>query len=349
MKLDEYVDLNTLDDLINNGYVSCKAHNEFPLRIYNYTKRAASLGFNRWPGTLERCRGLIVDHDDNIIAFGLRKFWNYVEGDDQGMSFSVYDKVDGSIGIVYQWEGQVYISTRGSFHSEMADWANQFLRENPEYAEFLAAPIVGSSPWYTPHVEIVYDDNRIVLDYDYEDLVLLGYNDEAEWTPAMSNWRYPGRMAEQFKFSSMRELAESEPRANAEGFVLQFEDGSMKKIKYGHYLELQRAIINMTERAIYNKIIVSRKELDDWILSLPNEFQAEAFEIRDTLLEKYADYGRQFIRYYNTVRKLDLSRKDLALKMQAENVPGWIRACVFSQTDENYKATSATIWKQIKP
>ncbi len=349
MKLNEYVNLETLAELIENGYVSCKTHNEFPLRIYNYTKRASSLGFNRWPGTLERCRGLIIDDQDNIIAHGLRKFWNYEEGDDKGMSFSVYDKVDGSIGIVYQWNDQVYISTRGSFHSEMADWANDFLDKHPDYREFLRAPIVGDTQWYTPHVEIVYNDNRIVVDYDYEDLVLLGYNDEHSWTPAMHEWHYPGRKAQKFSFESMSELLEADARPGAEGFVIQFEDGSMKKIKYYDYLTLQRAIMNMTEKAIYNKLIVSEQELNEWILGLPNELQPEAYAIRDDLKKQRLAKTREFCEHYIQVHRMNLSRKELALYMEEHKWPGWIRSASFTQMDKAYHRTNDTIWKQVKP
>lgn len=357
MKLSEYVDRDTLDDLIKNGYVSCKAHNEFPLRIYNYTKRASSLGFNRWPQTLERCRGLIVDSDDNIVAFGLPKFWNYKEEEDNGMDFDAYDKVDGSIGIVYAWEGRSYISTRGSFHSEMADWANDFLlrEDNYDYHEFL-----NDRAWrggVTPHVEIVYKDNRIVVDYDYEDLVLLGqYSTFQGWEPAQHTWRYPGRIAEPFEFKNMQELSDAHVRDNAEGFVLVYEDGTMKKIKYHEYLTLQRAIMNMTEKAIYNKLIVSEEELNEWILGLPNELQPEAYEIRDALKRQYAEQYKTLhmvvvsIRYGMRSEGLDISdRKALALYMQEKQIPGWMRSCMFALKDENPKAITAALWKQVKP
>lgn len=356
MKLQEYVDIEKLEWLIDNGYVSVKTHNEFPLRIYNYTKRASSLGFNHWPGTLEKCRGLIVDDQDEIQAFGLRKFWNYVEGDGEGMSFSVYDKIDGSIGIVYQWDGKTYISTRGSFHSEMADWANDFLDRRPDYRWFLTAPVVGGSPFYTPHVEIVYNENRIVVDYDYQDLVLLGYNDDVSWTPAMQHWRYPGRKAQKFSFDTLDEVINSETRQDAEGFVIQFDDGSMKKIKYYEYLELQRAMINMTEKAIYNKLIVSEQELNDWILGLPNELQAEAYAIRDQLKRAYDE--RYVIAHTITafmggeIRKLGGDHRDAktwALHMQENNVPGWIRTYVFAILNKNDRAVKAVLWKQVKP
>lgn len=357
MKLNEYVDLDTLDDLIKNGYVSCKTHNEFPLRIYNYTKRASSLGFNRWPGTLERCRGLIVDDQDNIVAFGLRKFWNYVEGDGAGMSFNTYDKVDGSIGIVYAWEGNVYIATRGSFHSEMADWANEFLARPENYDQrWWLLETAWRVPDLTPHVEIVYNDNRIVVDYDYEDLVLLGYNDDVSWTPAQPNWTYPGRIAQKFSFDSLDDLMNAETRKDAEGFVIQFEDRSMKKIKYYEYLELQRAIMNMTEKAIYNKLIVDQRDLDEWILTLPNELQPEAYEIRDALKRQFAEKYKELHMAVVTIRHgmraagLDVhDRKALALYMQEKQIPGWMRSCMFSLKDENPRAITEALWKQVKP
>lgn len=344
MKLNEYLDINELTSLTNNGFITVREHNEFPLRILNYAKKAAGIRNDKWPDALLKSRGLIVDEHDNIVAVGMRKFWNVERTTWLKKPLTVSDKLDGSLGIVYFWQGVPYIATRGSFHSEMADWANAYLDANPEYREWFL-PSVG----LTPHVEIIYSGNRIVVDYDYEDLVLLGYNDDVEWIPAKQDWTYPGRIAQSYEFETLKDIFKSEYRPNNEGFVIVDSKNQMKKYKYEEYLALHKAVSNMTERAIYNKMVVG--EVNDFILSLPDEFQDEA----NSLAMKLKDaYNEKFKEFYNARALIQVAykepgRRGVALYMQENNTPGWIRACIFAYLDNNMEAIEANIWKQVKP
>lgn len=348
MKLNEYLDINELTSLINNGFITVREHDEFPLRILNYAKKAAGIRNDKWPDALLKSRGLIVDNDDNIVAMGMRKFWNVERTTWLKKPLIVADKLDGSLGVVYVWKGVPYIATRGSFHSEMADWANKFLDENLDYRQWLYNEPVVNSP-LTPHVEIIFNANRIVVDYDYEDLVLLGYNDDRSWTPAQQEWTYPGRIAQSFQFDSLKEIFKSEYRPNAEGFVILDSAGQMKKYKYEEYLALHKAVSNMTERAIYNKMVTG--DVDEFILSLPDEFQDEAQSLATRLRSAYNEKRKEFYnaRVLIQVAEKQPGRKGVALHMQETNVPGWIRACVFAYLDNNMEAIEANIWKQVKP
>lgn len=351
MKLNEYLDTLELYELVHAGYVSARDHDEFPLRIFNYTKKASGIRNDRWSDALLKSRGLIVDNDQNIIAFGMRKFWNVERSTWLKKPLTVVDKLDGSLGVVYKWNDVPYIATRGSFHSEMAGWANEFLDSHPDYREWLSAPSVNSkSPLYTPHVEIIYNDNRIVVDYDYEDLVLLGYNDDVSWTPAQKNWTYPGRIADSFEFDSLKDIFKSDYRPNCEGFVIVDSKGQMKKYKYEEYLALHKAVSNMTERAIYNKLVAG--EVEQFILSLPNEFQNEANELKFNLIDKFEEKMVEANEWSKMLPAAGIDhrdRKGTALFMQEQNFPGWVRAVVFASMDGNNAAIEANVWKQIKP
>lgn len=259
--------------------------------------------------------------------------------------------VHNSLGIVYQWEGTPYISTRGSFDSHMARWANSFLDAHPEYRKFFAK----FDALQTPHVEIIYRDNRIVVEYDFEDLVLLGVNQETHnnnvfWQPADQGWEYPGRTAETFHFKTFSEMAKS-VRPNAEGYIIQFEDKSMYKFKYERYLELHRVVSNMNERTIYNKLVEGG--VNDFILALPNELQPEANQIKTDLLEKHLDKREEIRKYFlhllEVIPPHDHGRKTFALKMQEEKAPAWIRAGVFASLDNNFADLHKIAWKQVRP
>lgn len=347
MHLSKYLDQDKLGELIDGGYISVRSHDEFPLKILNYTKKACGIRADNWPDALMKSRGLIVDDYNNIVAFGLRKFWNVEKTTWLNSPLTVCDKLDGSLGIVYQWDGKPYIATRGSFHSEMAEWANKFLDQNPDYREWLTDET--GLEILTPHVEIIFNSNRIVVDYDYEDLVLLGYNDDVQWIPAQPNWRYPGRVAESFQFDSLKDIFKSEYRPNAEGFVIIDSKGQMKKYKYQEYLDLHRAVSNMTERAIYNKLVAG--EAEDFILSLPDEFQDDANAMKRELEEKYSAKTIEFFSYSAELsRAVDTkNRKEVALYMQERKWPGWVKASVFCALDGNSDGFKLNMWKQIQP
>lgn len=347
MHLSEYLDEQSLKTLIEGGFVSVRNHDEFPLRILNYTKKASGIRADNWPDALLKCRGLIIDQDDIIIAMGVRKFWNVERTTWLKKPLTVCDKLDGSLGVVYQWDGVPYVATRGSFHSEMAGWANEFLDKNPNYREWLTDDT--GSLLLTPHVEIIYHGNRIVVDYDYEDLVLLGYNDDVDWTPAQQHWTYPGRIAQSFQFDSLKDIFKSDYRPNSEGFVIVDAKGQMKKYKYQEYLDLHRAVSNMTERAIYNKLVAG--EANDFILSLPDEFQDDAREIKAVLMQKYFDKTFEFSKYAAELSSaVDMrDRKSVAIYMQQNDYPGWVRASVFCSMDDNKAGFRLNMWKQVQP
>ena len=57
------------------GYINMQMHPSAPLYIYNYSKMCQI--DKMWNDTTEKCRGLIVDSNDNIISRPFRKFYNY--------------------------------------------------------------------------------------------------------------------------------------------------------------------------------------------------------------------------------------------------------------------------------
>src|SRR3972149_3073306 len=120
------INLNVFYDLVQQKYLSVQKHDKVDLLIWNYTPKAQ---FSRyWTDETMMARGLITDLEGNVIARPFRKFFNYSEhtGEDSKLpslpmeTFEVFDKLDGSLGILY-WRGETpYIATRGSFSSDQA-------------------------------------------------------------------------------------------------------------------------------------------------------------------------------------------------------------------------------------
>lgn len=69
------------------------------------------------------CRGLIIDHDFNIVSRSLDRFFNFGEQPDTQSHLDwskaeCAEKVDGSLIKIYNWKGDWYCSTRGTAFAE---------------------------------------------------------------------------------------------------------------------------------------------------------------------------------------------------------------------------------------
>lgn len=71
-----------------------------------------------WNHATLTCRGLIADSEGTILARPSTKFFNLEQVEQlPDEPFEVYEKLDGSLGILYWLDDEPYISTRGSFES----------------------------------------------------------------------------------------------------------------------------------------------------------------------------------------------------------------------------------------
>lgn len=134
MKLYDYVPEALLTQRIVEGYINVNFHKKFTnLAIYTYSK-AAQFDYV-WDEATCKCRGLIVDTATmEIIARPFAKFFNV--GEQAGITRDQFpagepiitDKLDGNLITLYYWEGRWWAASKGSFHSEPADWANKWLK-----------------------------------------------------------------------------------------------------------------------------------------------------------------------------------------------------------------------------
>lgn len=113
------LDLNILNKYKEEKLLRCQKHPTHPLLIWNYTEKVQY--DNLWDDITSVCRGLITNQDGRIVARPFRKFFNIEEGRHQETDqFEIYEKMDGSLGIVFFYENEWHIATRGSFISEQA-------------------------------------------------------------------------------------------------------------------------------------------------------------------------------------------------------------------------------------
>ncbi|HRW22626.1 MAG TPA: RNA ligase [Bacteroidales bacterium] len=154
-----------LHEMINGGFVVETKHQSLDIYLYNYTRKCTYE--KMWNEVTLICRGLILDKNKNIVALPLRKFFNYeeygteiIENELRGKKYHVYNKIDGSCGILWEFQGHYGIATRGSFESEQAIYATKLLNE-----KYINKVKELDTDKFTYVFEIVFPDNRIVVDY----------------------------------------------------------------------------------------------------------------------------------------------------------------------------------------
>ena len=258
--LSDLIDPAELAEMLDQGYVRKQEHPSMPLAIYNYTEKAA---YERvWNDVTRQCRGLIVDvMTSRVVARPFPKFFNYGEHDEATLSLdefvTITDKMDGSLGIMYRGtDGGLAIATRGSFTSEQAIHATAVFRER--YAaefDFWAA-----DDEFTHLFEIIYPDNRIVVDYGgADDLYYLGNIHIATGDsqgPAPGNG-WPGPQATVFEGRTLGHALSMEPRPNCEGLVVHYWHNDLRiKIKQDDYVALHRILTMTTARTVWEYLAV---------------------------------------------------------------------------------------------
>lgn len=331
----------------DQGYVRENTHPTLDLIIYNYTEKAQY--DNEWNNVTTQCRGLIVNSKGEVIARPFDKFLNYGQNPNDiqlmGERVIATDKMDGSLGILWSYKGEQGIATRGSFTSDQAIHATELWKR--KYG-FKVAPM------WTYLFEIVYPENRVVLNYgDMDELVLLGVRDIEEGDVLLPNevvtWRGP--KAQTFPYKTLREALEAPQRPNAEGMVLYFPDLNYRiKLKQEDYVALHKIVTGLTERRVWENMTEGKTLVDlcevvpdewhDWLKETYKKIYREFLLIKATVVSDY----RQVIRALE--RDGEWTRKDFA-RLVTSGEWGDYPGIMFSMLDG--KEIESAIWKLIKP
>lgn len=356
-KLDEILDTSKLEDLILAKRINVQVHPELPLRIYNYSNLAQFAG--EWSHEERVCRGLIVGPNDEIIARGPSKFFNYGQpgAPEVAMDDTVWvtRKEDGSLGIGWHYEGHYGVATRGSFASEQAIHATAMLTDQQKRMIWRDG--------VTQVYEIVYPENRIVLDYGGLDkLIPLG-------AVTNRNGIIEGRattvLYEAGSYGFKYEMTFAEALAlpipdNEEGYVLDIwktEETGQRivghlKLKGDRYKELHGAIFGLSERRIWEAIGEGR-DMDMFVADLPDELQPWAQGVVDEIQDGMENLFALVTMSYLSVG-MDFDT-DLTDAPRGEVAKAFIvqypdlKGPLFSMLDDNTQAVREWAYKRVRP
>lgn len=283
------IDIAAFREREEQKYITARTHPTEDLIVWNYTAKCMYEPF--WDAITEQARGLITTFDGTVVARPFSKFFSIEEMWDvlpDKETFTVTEKVDGSLGILHFINGEPCIATRGSFTSEQAIRATKILYE--KYSDFI--PFLKDTSYYTYLFEILYPENCICVDYgDIEDLVLLAIihtETGHEYDIYNPRWRnlWPFPLATQYDgikdYSKLKDLEQE----NQEGFVVRFESGFRVKVKFENYKRLHKIITQCTARTIW-EYLRDGKPLAELLDRVPPEFERWVKKTSKELSDQY--------------------------------------------------------------
>jgi RNA ligase len=338
--------LYTLEQYSRTGHLFKQNHPTLPLSIWNYTPEV-QYG-QLWDDITLQCRGLVTDNEGNIIARPFKKFFNIEEEKHTPTSeFEVFDKMDGSLGIMFKYNGETICATRGSFTSDQAKWMENFAKEY-NYQNIIV-------DGFTYLFEIIYPDNRIVVDYGgQERLVLLGIinTKTGEELPyddiSFDGWDIVQKYDGIKDYSILKSIIDN----NAEGFVVRFSNGDRMKVKGEEYLRLHKIMTNISTTGVW-EMLSNGKDINEVLKDVPDEFYKKVKEYADRLkygyfqVSEHCGKSHDYFRYgkYND-RDPEPTKKEYAEHVMKYSHPPY-RAVMFAMWDG--KPYDKIIWNILKP
>lgn len=304
------------------------------LSLFTYSKTCAFDRDNWNFGTL-LARGLILDlKNKQVVATPFPKFFNYQEVPYvPNEPFSVLEKLEGSLIIIYNHRGKWCTATKGSFVSDQAKWAQEIL-DRKIRTQYLV-------PGVTYLAEAVYSENKIVVPYEKEGLYLLAAYDtdgkEFRWEDLQDLAHYAWFLLPKkydYPIDRLLEIAKTMKADEGEGFVIVFKSGYRIKIKGDDYCRVHKLISQCTPLGVW-ECYLNLDNLDEIKRQLPENFQTDLDNIYQLLKEEFNAYLTILKTLYEDT--LYLSDKDLGLQMpQYLKKFGDIASLIFACRKKNF-------------
>lgn len=331
-----------LDQMVEEGWLISQVHPDFDLTIYNYSQKTQYE--RKWNKETLVCRGIVLNSKGQVVSRPFPKFFNLseVEYKVPDLPFEVFEKMDGSLGIFFWYEGNPIFSSRGSFTSDQAKMGRSMLEE------------IGHShlkEGITYLFEIIYPENRIILDYGGEEkLVLLGAietltGEEIKYSELKESLSSLGfEMVKKWEGKDSIDSISKENDPEREGYVIRFSNGFRVKVKFEEYCRLHRIITNVSNINIWEKL----KEdlpLDEILDRVPDEFYSWVKLVEEDLKEKYHKILDGCERDLYSIKKMlgNCSRKGYAEEIKIKRYPSILFKLLDGQDPKDL------IWKTIKP
>lgn len=336
---------DTINEYLEKGLLIMQKHPTKNLWILNYSRQCT--WDDAWDLVTLSCRGLVVNENGDIVARCLKKFFNWEQLVNANYPipnepFTMTDKMDGQYGGLFYYDGEWIITSRGSFESIYAKRAFELLQKYG-YEQL--------STRYTYIFEIIFKEGRIVLKYDYEDLVMLACIHTAS---GKERSIYDKGFAEVLGFKLVKRYdgindfntIKTMISNDAEGYVIQFKSGFRMKIKGEEYCRLHSIVTNVSTRDVW-RALKDGLPMTDLLENVPDEFDAWVRNQIDVMTNAFKSTKDMHMLMYNRhIMPVEgLTRKEVAMKIMDH--PRHMRGIFFAIYDG--KDISKTIWQMLYP
>lgn len=301
------IDLNKLQQEINDGWVAQTKHPTLLLWLYKYTLETQFA--KHWNDITRICRGLVLDLAGNVIVNPIPKFFNNNDPQAEleaktGLDYVITNKEDGSLIQVTLYNGEMIVTSSGSFISPQVNKAlSLIVRDGLQFK-------IG----YTYIFEIIYPENRIVLNYGSEErLILLTIRDN-ETGQEFNAWEsgFPDTVKPiSLLIDTIVNDQKREDYINKEGYIAKFSDGSRVKFKYDEYVRLHTVVSGVNEKWLWG-LLVHGQLYTDFLNNIPDELFEWAENYTASLKAQYIVIESECKKIFDKSMELTSTRKGFA-------------------------------------
>lgn len=308
MNIVNYIRQNGLDAVTSLG-VSVSEDPTLPLVNLSYN---IDVDWSR--PEVRACRGLILEKDTwKVVARPYDKFFNYGEPFADKINWAkskIYEKLDGTLAILYFYNGRWRFGTTGTTHAGEFDAKFRVAWSDLNYRW-------PSNTDMTYLFEYVGPLNKIVVSYDKTDLIFHGVRSNIsglEFNPHefAKNENVNWRCVTQHDFNSpcletLLSAANERSGFVNEGFVVVDNHFNRIKIKSDEYVHLHRIKSSTTEYSLLQSVILN--DADEIASQFP-EFAPRINEFKEYL----AYIINSLTSVWNTYKHLE-SQKEFAISI----------------------------------
>lgn len=322
--------INRLKDYEKEGLLYSQVHPTLPLTIYNYTDKVQWEGL--WDEATLMCRGLVVDDLGIIVAKPFSKFFNFSENKTNTTNnFEIYEKLDGSLIILFNYSDKWLFASRGSFTSDQV-----------KMAEGIGINLESLNKEFTYCFELIHPDNRIVVDYgDKRDLILTGvFSTKTAEEQPIDIWNLT--YAKKFNLNTPLHELHSIINDNEEGYVIRFDNGERCKIKGSEYLRLHKIMSEMSTTAVW-ECLSNNQDITTILNNVPDEYFGKIKQYSKELRNRF-EFRKSWLELEYLTKYKDIkTSKELALEIKDLEYKHFIFSLY------NGKDITESVWKSVKP
>lgn len=279
------------------------------------------------------CRGLVFDNSGKLISRPFHKFFNVGEREETQIDkINLYQphyitqKLDGILVRFLYLNGRFHAATKSGI-TEISQQVDEFLKDKPEYYEFLSADYNLS---HTACFEFCSRKNRIVIDYPEDSLILTAIrnNTSGEYllypniVELANHFNIPvvksvSNLAKQnihLLVNQVRELIDDE------GIVLTFHSGNKIKIKADDYVLRHKTKDQISQEKNVIAVILN-DSVDDVVPLLPPSDAQRLKDFQNAFWKSVEDVAYEMAMLFNTGNQIYPDKKDFAVEYVQKKVP----------------------------